>query len=71
MKKKGIFEMYTKRLKEICNENKDFYKQLYFYRHFSMNQFTIDLKKQANSDETVLKTLKRIGKAYRERILGN
>jgi len=71
MKKKGIFESYTERLKEICSENKDFFKQLYFYRHFSMNQFTIDLKKQAQSGETVSKTLKRIGKAYRERILGD
>jgi len=71
MKKKGIFESYTERLKDICSENKDFFKQLYFYRHFSMNQFTIDLKKQAQEGETVSKTLKHIGKAYRERILGD
>ena len=70
MKRKGIFEAYTERLKELCGDDKDFYKQLFFYRHFSMNQFTIDLKQQALADETVSKSLKRIGKAYRERILG-
>jgi len=70
MRKKGIFEVYTERLKELCGADKDFYKQLFFYRHFSMNQFTIDLKQQALPDESVSKSLKRIGKAYRERILG-
>jgi hypothetical protein len=45
------------------------YKQIYFYRHFSMNQFTIDLKKQTMPEETVDKSLKRLGAAYRERIL--
>jgi len=70
MRKNGIFEVYTEKLKEICNANKDFYKQIYFYRHFSMNQFTIDLKQKSVSGETVSKSLKRIGKDYRERILG-
>jgi len=70
MKKGGIFEIYTNRLKELYADKPELYKQLYFYRHFSMNQFTIDLNKQTQKGETVAKTLKRIGQAYRKRILG-
>jgi len=71
MKKGGIFEVYTEKLKELYSskDNKEFYKNLLFYRHFSMNQFTIDLKQQTIPGETVLKSLKRIGTAYRKRIL--
>ena len=71
MRKGGIFKSYTEELKTLYADKKEMYKQVFIYRHFSMNQFTIDLKKQAQGGETVLKTLKRIGKAYRERILGD
>jgi hypothetical protein len=70
MKKGGIFEVYTNRLKELYADKPELYKQVFFFRHFSMNQFTIDLKKQAADGETVAKTLKRIGCVYRKRILG-
>jgi hypothetical protein len=40
------------------------------FRHFSMNQFTIDLKQQALPGETLERSLERIGAAYRKRILG-
>ncbi|MDR1588344.1 MAG: hypothetical protein LBS57_12890 [Treponema sp.] len=40
------------------------------FRHFSMNQFTIDLKQQALPGETLERRLERIGAAYRSRILG-
>jgi len=69
MRKNGLFEVYTEKLKELYADNKELYKQLFIYRHFSMNQFTIDLKKQAMAGETAVKALKRIGGAYRERIL--
>ena len=71
MRKGGIFETYTEELKTLYADKKEMYKQVFIFRHFSMNQFTIDLKKQTQSGETVLKTLKRMGKAYRERILGD
>ena len=70
MRKGGIFEVYTEKLKQLYSDNKEMYKQVFIFRHFSMNQFTIDLKQQALSGETVSKSLMRIGKAYRERILG-
>jgi hypothetical protein len=67
MKKGGIFEVYTATLKEAAGAN--LYDRLFFYRHFSMNQFTIDLHKQARQGESTAQTLDRIGRAYRERIL--
>jgi len=70
MKKGGIFEVYTESLKELYSERQEMFKQIYFYRHFSMNQFTIDLKQQSLPEETLAKSLRRIGTAYRRRILG-
>ncbi|MDR1319580.1 MAG: hypothetical protein LBJ90_08135 [Treponema sp.] len=40
------------------------------FRHFSMNQFTIDLKQQAAPGEILERSLERVGAAYRRRILG-
>ncbi|MDR0324303.1 MAG: hypothetical protein LBI12_07645 [Treponema sp.] len=70
MKKGGIFETFTERLKNLYAQRDDLYKLTFFYRHFSMNQFTIDLKKQSLPGETAEKALLRIGSAYRKRILG-
>ena len=70
MRKNGIFEVYTDSLKDIYNAREEMYKQIFFYRHFSMNQFTIDLKQQALPEESLLKSLMRIGTSYRQRILG-
>ena len=69
MRKNGIFEVYTEEIKKLYENEIEMTKKLFFFRHFSMNQFTIDLKKQMLPDETVKKTLKRIGTAYRHRIL--
>ena len=70
MKKNGIFEIYTETLKNIYAGREKLYKQIFFYRHFSMNQFTIDLKQQALPGESIIESLTRIGASYRERILG-
>jgi hypothetical protein len=70
MRKGGIFETYTEKLKELYADKKEMYKKIFFYRHFSMNQFTIDLKKQAIPGEKLKTSLERIGTTYRERILG-
>jgi hypothetical protein len=68
MKKTGVFAAYTNELKTIYNKT-ELVKTLFLYRHFSMNQFTIDLKRQAAAGEPAVKTLKRIGAAYRKKIL--
>lgn len=69
MRKGGIFEVYTEEIRELYAQKPQLYKQLFLFRHFSMNQFTIDLKKQSPAGEPVEKSLARIGAAYRERIL--
>ena len=69
MKNGGIFETYTEEIKNIYKDKIKMYNNIFLFRHFSMNQFTIDLKKQMQPGETVLKALFRIGSAYRKRIL--
>jgi hypothetical protein len=72
MKQGGIFEPYTRALGELAaskTAGRPLRERLFFYRHFSMNQFTIDLHRQALPKETLPDALNRIGAAYRERIL--
>jgi len=69
MRKGGIFQSYTESLKTLYANKTEKFEQLFIYRHFSMNQFTIDLKQQTLPGETIVKALKRIGSAYRKRIL--
>jgi hypothetical protein len=68
MKKTGVFAAYTNELKTIYNKS-ELVKTLFLYRHFSMNQFTIDLKRQISPGESVAKALKRIGAAYRRKFI--
>jgi len=68
MKKTGVFAAYTNELKTIYNKS-ELVKTLFLYRHFSMNQFTIDLKRQTSPGESVERALKRIGAAYRQSIV--
>jgi hypothetical protein len=68
MNEHGVFAAYTNELKTIYNKS-GLVKTLFLYRHFSMNQFTIDLKRQATPGESVARTLKRIGAAYRRKFL--
>ena len=71
MKKGGIFEVYTETLKQLCIDSPEFKENILFFRHFSMNQFAIDLKNRSQSGESTAESLKRIGKMYRERVLGS
>jgi hypothetical protein len=68
MKKNSVFAAYTEELKTLY-DNTGFKDSIFLYRHFSMNQFTIDLKQQAAPNESLTATLERIGTAYRERFL--
>jgi hypothetical protein len=70
MKKGGIFEAYTETVKTLYAALPRRREELLFFRHFSMNQFTIDLKRQSPPGEPVEEALARIGAAYRGRILG-
>ena len=78
--KNGIFESYTEELKAVYGKS-NLKKSVFLFRHFSMNQFTADLKRQATvlkrntaadntpPGETLAETLRRIGTAYRKRFL--
>ena len=68
MKKGGVFEAYTGELKTLYKGAK-LRNSVFLYRHFSMNQFTIDLKQQTARGEPLNNALDRIGTAYRERFL--
>jgi hypothetical protein len=68
MGKNGVFAAYTEELKAVYGKN-GLKKSVFLYRHFSMNQFTIDLKRQTLPGEPLTRTLKRIGTAYRQRFL--
>jgi hypothetical protein len=70
MKKGGIFQVYTEALQDACAVCGAVCGAVLLFRHFSMNQFTIDLHKQSLPGETVQSALERIGRAYRRRILG-
>ena len=78
MKRGGIFEAYTETLGELYRPGSAPDKpvaaplrdRIFLYRHFSMNQFTVDLRQQAAPDESAAASLARIGAAYRKRILG-
>jgi hypothetical protein len=68
MGKGGVFETYSSEIKAIYRGS-GFADRIFLYRHFSMNQFTIDLKRQAVPGEPLAQTLERIGAAYRKRFL--
>jgi hypothetical protein len=59
---KGLFSPYTKALQEIYKNETVLKEEIYIYRHFSMNQFTIDLKQKAREGID----LKGLGKMYRK-----
>jgi hypothetical protein len=69
MRKGGIFEAYTETLKDLYRSD-PLCDVISVFRHFSMNQFTADLKRQSLKGESAARALARIGAAYRLRILG-
>jgi hypothetical protein len=80
MKRGGIFEVYTEAIQgfydprkrqneETAARRRDLRGELFLYRHFSMNQFTVDLRRQTREGEAPEDALRRIGTSYRKRIL--
>jgi hypothetical protein len=70
MKKGGVFEAFTNSLSELYRLYPVRKKEIFLFRHFSMNQFSIDLAKQIRKGEETGAALARMGSAYRQRILG-
>jgi hypothetical protein len=69
MKEGGIFGPYTQALGELYGRS-PLGDSVFLYRHFSMNQFSIDLRRQSLEGEGLRAALDRIGRSYRRRILG-
>jgi len=69
MRRHGIFETWTK---EVCTFlQKELIKNddVFLFRHFSMNQFTIELNKEKKPGEDTSTVLRRIGKRFFEEII--
>jgi hypothetical protein len=69
MKKRGLFEIYTRELCAFVSQKLIAADDVFFFRHFSMNQFTIDLYKKKQPGESTADALSCLGRAYRDRIL--
>lgn len=69
MKKRGIFERYTTGMEDLVRRGVINRDSLLLYRHFSMNQFTVDLRQKTLPEKSVAETLRAIGTGYRKRIL--
>ena len=71
MNPRGIFAAYTETLISLYQGAAEKLREnIFLFRHFSMNQFTIDLNRQQEAGESYAAALLRIGRAYRKRILG-
>jgi hypothetical protein len=70
MRKGGVFLTYTESLRTLYAGETELRDSVFLYRHFSMNQFTADLRRQSREGESTAESLRRIGAAYRLRILG-
>lgn len=51
-------------------ERQGLWDSVFLYRHFSMNQFSIDLKAKSPPGRPLAESLERIGRSYRDSILG-
>jgi uracil-DNA glycosylase len=73
MKRGGVFEVFTEALGDLrrsipAPDSPE--EGIFLYRHFSMNQFTINLAQETRPRETTAQTLARLGAARRKQILG-
>ncbi|MDR2343567.1 MAG: uracil-DNA glycosylase family protein [Spirochaetaceae bacterium] len=71
MKKRGVFERYTVELRDLMRRGSINKESVFLYRHFSMNQFTVDLRQKTLPGKSLTETLRVIGAGYREKILSS
>jgi hypothetical protein len=70
MKRGGVFAAYTEALGGLYAAEPSLGAHVFLYRHFSMNQFSVDLRRQSLEGEDLRTALNRIGRFYRQRVLG-
>lgn len=69
LKKGGLFESFSRELREAYRDDPEDFDQVLLFRHFSMNQFSIDFRAKSLAGEDARRTLLRVGREYRERML--
>lgn len=67
---RGIFRTFARELSRKAGEAGFPPERVLVFRHFSMNQFSADLKAKRVPGESAMEALKRIGAAYRAEKLG-
>ncbi len=65
-----LFAPFTRALTTLYPPEDPQRKGIYLFRHFSMNQFTVDLRRQRKEGESVKEALERLGSRYRQNIFG-
>ncbi|GAB1484579.1 hypothetical protein MASR2M78_33970 [Treponema sp.] len=65
-----LFEPFTRALEEAYPEGDPLRSSILLFRHFSMNQFSVDIRKKSLAGEDLDVTLQRTGTEYRQRIFG-
>ena len=68
---RGLFRPYAEALASHCEEAGEKSREaVLLFRHFSMNQFSIEIKEKRDPKRPLLDELARIGADNRQRILG-
>lgn len=68
---RGLFAPYAKALaEEYAGAPESLVERVWLFRHFSMNQFAIEVKQKADPGKPLIEELKRIGIENRLRVLG-
>lgn len=71
LKNGGLFEPYRDALaRRLSRAPEDLVASTWAFNHFSMNQFSIEVKKKARPGEATIETLKRVGAENRRRVFG-
>ena len=69
MRRGGVFEAYTDEIRGLYAADGPGSPPLLLFRHFSMNQFSADFRRNAAEGEPAELALTRIGDGYRRRVL--
>lgn len=68
---RGLFAPYARAIAEqYADAPKSLIERVWLFRHFSMNQFAIEVKQKTDPAKPIMDELKRIGIENRERVLG-
>ncbi|PIE99083.1 MAG: hypothetical protein CR988_00330 [Treponema sp.] len=70
LKSRKVFEKYANCIYNLYSNLPEAKQKIYLFQHFSMNRFSIDLKKNYQSQLSLKENLNKIGTKHRQDILG-